>query len=169
MPLDLWVLDLSTDSALPTVYLTSQAADRDLMISPSGDLAAYTSSESADREIYVRSFPVAGEQTLVSQGGGAFPRWSPDGTTIYYWTTGQGVRTLMAAEVQTGPPFVVTRTTPTLTGAYNPSDWDLHPDGDRIVVTGPVTSASADVAPAVERFLVVVNWFEELKERMGGN
>ena len=49
--------------------------------------------------------------------------------------------------------------------------FDLHPDGNRIVTTRLVTSLSseapADGTTSPERFLVVVNWFEELQERLG--
>jgi hypothetical protein len=78
----------------------------------------------------------------------------------------------MAAQVQRGPPFVVTDTDPILSGRYYASDWDLHPEGDRIVVTrNAPTSASAEAQPdgivADERFIVVTNWFEELRQALG--
>ena len=46
---------------------------------------------------------------------------------------------------------------------------DLHPDGDRLVVPQNVGAGTAreGAAPEPERFQVVVNWFEELKERVG--
>ncbi len=165
------MLDLSSDSAVATEYLASPAVLRDMKVSPTGDLAAYSSEEGGTREVYVRSFPEPGALERVSQGGGVEPFWSTDGNTIYYWTQGPpgSVITLMAARVQRGPPVAVTARDSVLAGAYFPADSDLHPDGDRIVVTGPVASALSDGAPSGERFLVVVNWFEELKERMGGN
>ena len=109
----------------------------------------------------------------MSSDGGRWPAWSPDGNTVYYWTRdGIGsVATLWAAGVSRGPPFVVTRTDSLLTGVYNPNNWDLHPDGDRFVVTrqvADVVDAESVDSQAAERFLVVVNWFEELCERMGG-
>ena len=51
----------------------------DVVVSPDGTLAAYRSSESGQDEIYIRSFPEPGERTIVSQGGGSEPFWSPDG------------------------------------------------------------------------------------------
>ena len=166
-PPDLWMLDMSSDSAVATEYLPSEDPLLDMRVSPTGDLAAYSSSEGGTRDVYVRSFPVAGARERVSQGGGIFPFWSPDGNRIYYWRATAGANTLMAASVQRG---VVTSTEPILEGPYDPQNSSLHPDGDRFVVTGPVASASVDDgAPSPERFLVVVNWFEELKERMGGN
>ena len=45
------------------------------------------------------------------------------------------------------------------------------PDGDRLVIAQVVgmsgSAAAADGAVEPERFLVVVNWFEELLERVG--
>ena len=58
-----------------------------------------------------------------------------------------------------------------LTGTYLSRESDLHPDGDRLVIAQMVSVAgantAADDAAEPERFLVVVNWFEELLERMG--
>lgn len=49
--------------------------------------------------------------------------------------------------------------------SWSAAQLSLHPDGDRFVST---ESASTDDAPApVERHFVIVNWFEELKQRMG--
>ncbi len=171
-PPDLWIVDPSSDSAVAGEYLSSEVALVEMRVSPSSDLAAYTSLESGTPEIYVRSFPEPGARERVSPGAGRFPFWSPDGNTIYYWTPGQGsALTLMGARVQRGPPFVVTNTDSILEGPYQQLNWAIHPDGDRIIVTREVTSLSAEApgdGPASpERFLVVVNWFEELLERVG--
>ncbi len=47
--------------------------------------------------------------------------------------------------------------------------WSLHPDGDRLVVPQNVNAAAAPAGEGAEpeRFVVVVNWFEELRQRMG--
>lgn len=125
--------------------------------------AAYQSNETGTEEVYVRSFPVAGQQIPISEGGGQFPRWSPDGRTIYYWRAeNAAVDTLYAARVTTQPTLAVVSRAPVITGSYLAEDWDLHPDGDRIVVV----EASAAQAPQGD-FLVVVNWFEELRARLG--
>ena len=87
-PSDLWMVDVSSDSAVARPYLESEADLYYVMVSPDGDLAAYTSDESGRPEVYVRSFPDARQPDIVSQGGGIFPLWSPDGNTIYYWTLG---------------------------------------------------------------------------------
>ena len=174
-PSDLWMLDLSDpDSPRAEVYLSSEA-DLDLvMVSPDGTLAAYNSDESGTFEVYIRSFPEPGERTLVSQGGGQSPFWSPDGNTVFYWitrgvTTGGGDDTFVAARIRQEPtPVVLSRDT-LFTGDYNAGNSGLHPDGDRLVIPQLVGAATAPggAAPQAERFIVVVNWFEELLERLG--
>ena len=172
-PEDLWIVDPTSNGAVATEYLTSEATLRQMRVSPSGDFAAYSSDESGTVEIYVRSFPQAGAPVRVSRGGGNYPFWSPDEDMIYYMTLRDpgSVTTLMRARVEKGPPFVVTATDSILQGSYAINSWSLHPDGDRIVVTQVVTSASAAASAngtaEPERYFVVVNWFEELRQRLG--
>ena len=173
-PTDLWMVDLSADSAVASPYLESEADLLNPMISPDRDLVAYTSDESGTVEVYVRSFPEARQPEIVSRGGGQFPSWSPDGNTIYYWTPGLNTspKSLIAAMIERGPPFVViSRDTTMITGIFPTLYWDLHPDGDRLVipqdVIAPGGDTAADEAPEPERFIVVTNWFEELRQRMG--
>ena len=77
--------------------------------------------------------------------------------------------TFMAARIQREPtPVVLSRDT-LFTGDYVPTNSDFHPDGDRLVVPRNVSEASGlggDESER-ERFLVVVNCFEELLERLG--
>jgi len=168
---DLRVVNLSGDSAVVREYLSSEDELRDMQVSPSGDLAAYDEFEEGGAtppNVFIRSYPDIGAREMVSTATGFRPRWSPDGRTIYYWTVAGPVRILMAAHVERGPPFVVTSTDSLLSGTYNPSDWDLHPAGDRFVITenlGLEEQTDENVAP--ERFLVVVNWFEELRAALG--
>ena len=169
---DLWMVDLSDpDSAKAVAYLSSEADLRRIVVSPDGTLAAYASNESGQNEIYIRSFPDAGERTVVSQGGGLVPFWSPDGNTLYYAraeATGEG--TVMAARIQRNPVPVVLSTDSLFTGPYNQpfSGSGLHPDGDRWILAEDVGTADRDGGAAEpERLIMVTNFFEELRERIG--
>ena len=80
-----------------------------------------------------------------------------------------GDDTFIAARIQQEPtPVVLSRDT-LFTGDYVAGNSDLHPDGDRLVVPQDVgaTTAPQGAAPRAERFIVVVNWFEELLDRVG--
>ena len=174
-PSDLWMLDLSDpDSPRAEVYLPLEADLDDMVVSRDGTLAAYVSNETGSDEVYIRSFPEPGERTLVSQGGGVHPFWSPDGNTVFYWTLSGGGGAggddiFIAARIRQEPtPVVLSRDT-LFTGDYVGGDSDLHPNGDRLVIPQIVGAGAAPqgAAPGAERFVVVVNWFEELRQRMG--
>ena len=105
--------------------------------------------------------------------GGGLPFWSPDGNTLYYWSLGGAGGgpgdEFMAARIQRNPTPVVLSRELLFTGNYFRPASDLHPDGDRVIVAQLAgVSATPDGASA-ERFLVVTNWFEELRQRMGSN
>jgi eukaryotic-like serine/threonine-protein kinase len=160
---DLWTLNPSTQEA--RAFLETESDADDITISPDGRWAAYQSNEPGIEAVFVRSFPEPGRQIRVSEGQGQFPRWSPDGRTLYYWSSENAiVDTLYAARVATSPTFSVISRQPVLWGAYVPENWDLHPDGDRIIVA---SGSSAEQETAEERFYVVLNWFEELRRRLG--
>ncbi len=170
---DLWIVDPSSDSAVATLYADEEAQLRDIMVSPDRSLAAYVSTESGRFEVYVRAFPDPGQPRVVSQGGGAAPFWSPDGNTLYYWTLGSAtlVKHVVAVQIDWGPPFTVMSRDTVITGAYRFDSSDLHPDGDRIIVSQEASVADGGAAPAQasepSRHLIVVNWFEELLELLG--
>ena len=156
------------DSASVSTYLNIEADLGAMRISPDGQRIAYGSSESGSFEIYVRSFPEARQQVIISEGGGDRPRWSPTGDAIYYWKVAPGPDTLMVAHVQQEPAFGVVSREIVLVVDYIPRTWDIHPDGDRFIIAQNETQAilGEDDGP-VERFFVVVNWFEELKAALG--
>jgi hypothetical protein len=52
--------------------------------SPDGRWIAYDTNQSGRSEIVVQSFPEPRGRLAVSTGGGAAPRWSADGTEIYF-------------------------------------------------------------------------------------
>jgi Tol biopolymer transport system component len=164
---DLLMADLK-DSVSLSEYLNIEADLGAMRISPDGGRIAYGSSETGRFEIYVRSFPQARQQVIISENGGDRPRWSPAGDAIYYWKIGPGPDTLMRARVQEEPAFGVVSREVVLAAEYVPATWDIHPDGDRFVIAQDESRAVVEEGGGpVERFFVVVNWFEELMAALG--
>ena len=162
------MVDLSeSDSARAEAYLSSEDNLRDIVVSPDGTLAAYRSSESGQDEIYIRSFPEPGERTIVSQGGGSVPFWSPDGTTLYYARPGTEGVTFAAAHIERNPVPVVLSTDSLFTAPQILRPFQgsaLHPDGDRFILARTVGTADTEgVALEPDRLIMVTNFFEELK------
>lgn len=162
---DLWRVE-PTEGARPVAYLPAEEDLDDPVLSPDGELLAYQSQVSGVEEVYLRSFPDPEQPVAVSEGPGQYPRWSPDGGTLYYWLE-QGTPfpdTLVAARIGREPAAVLSREV-VLTGKFSVEDWDLHPDGDRIIIARD--GGNVEEEPEELRFLVVVNWFEELRSRLG--
>ena len=130
---------------------------------------AYTSNETGENVVWVRTFPdPTGGRWRVSDGGGIEPLWSPDGRELYY----RNSEALVAVQVRTSPVFqkgAATRLTPDGSGsAQAPYLADgLHAS---YAVARPGEGFVFIRMPEVpsEELIVVENFFEELKERAGG-
>ncbi len=162
---DLWMVNISDpDNPIAEAYLSSETDLQRISVSPDGTLAAYRSDESGIDEIYIRSFPDPGERTVVSQGGGGVPSWSPDGNTLYY-ATGDG-QPFMAARLQRDPVPVVL-STDTLFSAFSAEPFPgsaLHPDGDRFIFAQSVGTGADDAGAEPARLILVQSFFEELRQ-----
>jgi Tol biopolymer transport system component len=66
------------------VYLKTEFTEGGAQVSPDGRWIAYGSSESGTGEVYVSTFPEYSAKWQVSNSGGFFSEWSPDGRRIYY-------------------------------------------------------------------------------------
>ena len=93
-------------------------------------------------------------EVAVSAGGGVFPRWSADGTRLFYLTLSGDV---MTVDVQAGASFQ--HSAPQrLFGNVAPAPWSLTPAGDRFLVSR--TSVGAGPPPP---FTMVLNWMGRLR------
>ena len=167
---DLMLMRQGADSAEFEGFLTAEWNEGNAEISPDGRWVAYQSDESGEPRIYVHSFPQITGRHSVSPESGTDPLWSPDGRRLYYRSGSQ----FFAVDVTTDPAFAVSAPDllfdePSYTreqGGGWVRNWDIHPDGDRFIMVGLVGGEGAGVALLDEVYLVV-NWFTELRQRMG--
>ncbi|MDX1429274.1 MAG: hypothetical protein R3282_03255, partial [Rhodothermales bacterium] len=157
---DLMIVNPSNPTLGATPYLNAEWSETELSVSPNGEFAAYESDESGRPEIYVRRFPSAQDRRLVSVSGGRAPRWAPDGRTVYYWSLTQD--TLFAARLQADPRPVGSPEVLAVIPRLIPG-WDVDRVTGRAVVT-QVVEANVATAP---KLVVIVNWFETLKAKVG--
>ena len=145
---------------------------KDPQISPNGKWMAYKSSELSKTgfEIYVRSFPDMKSKWQVSTGGGNTPLWSPDGRELFYYA-GDAV---MAVPVETETTFSFGRPEVLFRGTYSYSmyadmiSWDIDPStGKRfLMMKEDASAARAATTEAPRKISIVLNWFEELKQKV---
>ena len=148
----------------PTVFLDTPADEAEPMFSPDGRWLAYHSDESGRPEVYVRPFgpptTVAGKW-LVSNGGGDFPVWSPNGKELLYRAGDQIMSVSYSAPKDS---FVTEKPRPWVTGVEGIVGFDLAPDGRRIAAMLPIVSKGA--LKEEHTLIVVQNFFDELRRRV---
>jgi Tol biopolymer transport system component len=169
---EIWTLDLSdADAPAATRYLAAGAGGVTYMVvSPDGTLAAYRSRSSGSSEIYVSSFPTPGAPTKMSEDGGNEPFWAPDGNTLYYAQPRAGVRFTRTRLARNPVPVVLAQDVLfEFRSGQQPSPGALHPDGTRWILAASADSGDSTGVGDRERQILVVNWFTELRERMGRN
>ena len=127
-------------------------------LSPDGRWLAYTSDGTGRREIWVRPYPGPGAPARVSPDGGAEPRWSRDGGTLYYLHG----RTMLGAgsRRRTGSSSRRPCASSTATSATyeRPASYDLPADGSFV-------TTMSESAPSIS---VLLNWPETFRSRGDG-
>ena len=160
---DIYGVRPSMDS-VPIPLVVNEFGARSPALSPDGRWLAYVSDEAGQEEIYVRPFPDTDSgRTLVSQNGGVEPVWAHSGEELFYRN---GANELVAVEISAGSSFGWDQQDILFSmAAYLPSNghpmYDVSPDDQRFVMLR-MGGESTDVT-------LVVNFFEELRERVGSN
>jgi Tol biopolymer transport system component len=95
---DLWSLDFGSGER--RVFVNSPFEERAGQFSPDGRWVAYETNASGRYEVVVRSFPEPSTTWPISTRGGTQPRWSSDGTELYFVSPEQ---TLMAVPITINP------------------------------------------------------------------
>jgi Tol biopolymer transport system component len=148
--LDLWVLPLS-GTGQPFPFLQTPAVEDNAAFSPDGRWIAYQSNATGRDEVYVRPFPPASGQFLVSRGGGTQPRWRGDGRELFFLAPDGSV---MAAAINATPEFAADAPQTMLPAAMTlviRHAYTITKDGQRVLV--PVLDQQN---PPL--LTVVVNW-----------
>jgi len=123
--------------------------------------------------VYVRSFPDAGRQWVVSTNGGQDPVWSRTSAELFYRRTPRnsedtGGELYAVSYPVEGTSLVFDR--PRLVGRIQSGtrstqrNFDVHPDGKRFAVAPVEPTASATAQRDV---VVVSNFFDEVKRLLG--
>ena len=172
---DIWTLP-DADQETQGLYDTPETIYLGAELSPNGEWLAYGAGSGVlAMDIYVEPFPPTGSRRKISQNGGYWPLWSPDGDQLFYRppATEVGITlTLRSVDVVTEPDFAFgnEQTLPIEGFIVVPfhRDYDMTPDGDRFVMVFPAdqTDSSESLPPQIN---VVLNWDEELKARVPVN
>ena len=162
---DIYTLSLLDARVAP--FVATGANERGPMFSPDGNWIAYVSDEQGADEVFVMPYPAArGGKRRISTQGGIEPRWRPDGRELFY----RKGDSMMAVEIQTDPVLEVGQTRELFTGVYlgdatasGNAGYDVNANGDMFLMVSAALQATPE---ASQQISIVLNWFEELKERV---
>ena len=125
--------------------------------------STYTSDESGQMQVYVRPFPGPDRYKQVSTAGGTGARWSRTGKELFYRDGDK----MMIVEVSPSSgnsdlaissPKMLFEQRYSFGSSISVANYDVSPDGQRFVMVKEDSSAN--------RLNVVLNWLEELKQRV---
>ena len=157
---DIWML---LPDRTRVKFLATPFQERVARFSPNGRWVAYVSNDSGRDEVYVRPYSGSGGKITVSNDGGTEPVWAANGKELFYRN---GDRVLAAA-VATEPTFSTSPPRIIFEGGYERdrgsgganANYDVARDGQRFLMI--------QAPPASPNIVVALNWFEELKARLG--
>jgi Tol biopolymer transport system component len=133
-------------------------------LSPDGRWMAYDSDESGGGiDVFIQSFPDPERKRLkVSPAHGSEPMWTRRGRELVYRDGDRVVAVSIDPESgASGPPQVLfAGPYPDNPGWTRPRSYDVTRDGERFLL------ARLPGAQPTPRIVVVLNWFEELRERV---
>ena len=146
----------------PQLFLRTPFNEADSQFSPDGHWLAYISDESGRYEIYVQPYPGPGGKWQISTDGGNEPMWNRNGRELFYRSGDK----MMSVEISTQPGFAAGTPRMLFERPYEKapipiSNYDVSPDGQRFLMVKPI-----DQQQAVTQINVVLNWFEELKQKV---
>jgi serine/threonine protein kinase len=170
----IWMAPLEeTDSQMkagkPEKVLESPFTEVSAAFSPDGKWLAYGSNATGTYEVFVQSFPDTGGRQQISNNGGTFPVWSPNGHDLLYQS---GDQIMAVAYTAKRDRFVAEKPRVWLAklGGFRAgfgTAWDLAPDGKRVAV---LTPAETPAAPKQDHEVVILlNFFDELRRRAPQN
>jgi len=149
---DIWALPMEGSSE-PFPVLQSEFAEVRANFSPDGRWMVYNSNESGNMEVYVTQFPGPGGKWQVSTDGGTEPRWSADGSEIFYL---DATENLVTVPVSTGDTFKAGLPETLFEAGIFPviarNRYLATDDGQRFLMLSPISGES------VRPISVVLNW-----------
>jgi Tol biopolymer transport system component len=162
--IDIWILDIgnkpsstvtSQNTPNPHPFIQTLFYEVYPKFSPDGRWLAYNSNKSGRYEVYLTSYPDSEKEWTVSIDGGIYPIWAPGSRELFY-KSGSDLMTVdiqPGAELKLGKPKILFETAAEV--------YDISADGKHFLGIQPI-----EPAHDATHISIVLNWFEELKQKV---
>ena len=148
-------LDLPSESQPVRV---SKWDERGIALSQDGKWLAFTSNESGGTEVFLCRLEPNGPRWVVTQGGGAEPRWGANGELFYRNRDSVFVLRVTGSDSPVIRKPSLVAVVPAITGLYEPL-WDVRRDGQQFVMVRQLGAEQREQ-------LLVLNWERRWREAM---
>jgi Tol biopolymer transport system component len=146
---DIWILPLE-EGAEAVPFATTEFNELQAVFSPDVNWLAYVSTESGRAEVYVAPFPGPGRKWQISTNGGFWPRWSGDGSELFYQTQNNRIMSVGIDYVRGSIAIGQERE---LFVHASGTDFDVSADGQRFLVV-------REEGQINEPLTLILNWTE---------
>ena len=150
---DVWLFPMTRERK-PAPILRSPFTELHAQFSPDGRWLVFTSNESGRDDVYVQSVFDASTRRLVSSVGGSYPRWGPQGRTLWYRAADGRLTTVpfrtVGSSMEVGTPTAILELVDP--PGIHPYPYDIDPDG-RILALVPESEGGQTAA-----LTVLMNW-----------
>ncbi|OVE79517.1 hypothetical protein BVY01_02315 [bacterium I07] len=133
------------------------------VFSPDRKWLGYLSLREGEMNTFIKPYPGPGDEMRVSPDRGSEPIWSPTTNEIFYFTWGMNTLKYMVVPYKNESDFYLGEPKLLFEGDYVElvgRNWDVHPDGQRILLIKPVEETKP-----YRQINVVYNWFNEIKSK----
>lgn len=165
-----WVLSLQDRKATEFGGIRS-TRPINASFSPDGRWVAYQSTETGSAmQIFVQPFPATGAKYQISKTANSsiYPMWSRDGKDLFYIP---GAELFGVVSVETKPVFgfgnftSLPRSVFVEGGPASARNFDVARDGRMLAVIPAGQTESGVARPTQLQLQIVLNWFEDVKQR----
>jgi serine/threonine-protein kinase len=165
---DIYALRPGIDTTPRPLVVTPTFDEAAIALSPDARWLAYESNETGRTEVFIRPFPNTDSAKIqVSNGGGVAPLWAPSGRELFYVNQN---REMVVVPIAPGPSLRLgerrtlfrMREGLYLANRENYTPHDISPDGSQFIMARRIGTTQQSTP-----LVVVENWFEELKQKLG--
>ncbi len=167
---ELFQISNANGATVPRRLFESPSSASNAVFSPDGRFAAYVDQVSGQGELAIRPFPGPGPLTPVSVGGAREPAWARNGELFYRRLSDDmmmAVRVTTSPVLTVGPPIELFRGSGSQAASPRAA-YAVTADGQRFLLSGGRLGSGLmkDVVAARPKITIVLNWVEELKQRV---